>query len=81
MAAGVLSGLSYILEEEQANAGWIQSCDIDTDYILEKAVALLGKFYFTEIPVDRFQQPLQIRVEYLLKTHDSTNTPSPAIGT
>jgi homospermidine synthase len=65
VAAGVLSGLSYILEEKQANRGWIKSCDINTDYMLRKAVPLLGQFFFTEIPVEQFKERLEIKVEHL----------------
>jgi len=60
VAAGVLSGLSYILEEKHACRGWFQSSDLDTEYILEKARPLLGCFFFTEIPVSLFTEPLVI---------------------
>jgi homospermidine synthase len=65
VAAGVLSGLSYILEDKQANRGWIQSSDINTEYMLRKSVPLLGQFFFTEIPVEQFKESLDIRVEQL----------------
>ena len=52
VAAGVLSGLSFILEHEPM--GWIEPTNIDTIYMLEKSVPLLGKFFFTEIPVEQF---------------------------
>jgi len=54
VAAGVLSGLSFILEEKNANKGWFQSSDLDTTYMIEKSKALLGQFYFTEIPIHLF---------------------------
>lgn len=54
VTAGVLSGLSYILEEKNSALGWIEPIDIDTDYMLEKSIPLLGKFFFTEIPVEAF---------------------------
>ena len=47
VAAGVLSGLSYILE--YGKGGLYEPCDLDTNYILNKSVPLLGKFFFTEI--------------------------------
>lgn len=52
VAAGVLSGLSYIMEPKNKNKGWIEPCEMDTKYILEKATPLLGKFFFTEIPTE-----------------------------
>ena len=61
VAAGVLSGLSYILEEKNQARGWIQSSDMDTEYILDKAVALLGTFFFTEIPVHLLEEPFRIK--------------------
>jgi len=54
VAAGVLSGLSFILEPEYKNMGLIEPLDMDTEYILKKSVPLLGKFMFLEIPVDKF---------------------------
>lgn len=58
VAAGVLSGLSYIME--QPRLGWLQSSDIDTTYMLEKCKPLLGSFFFTEIPVGEFTESLTI---------------------
>lgn len=52
VAAGVLAGLSCILENK--NMGWIEPSDLDTEYMLEKSVPLLGKFMFLEIPVKEF---------------------------
>ena len=52
VAAGVLAGLSCILENK--NMGWIEPSDLDTKYMLEKSVPLLGKFMFLEIPVKEF---------------------------
>ena len=54
VAAGVLSGLSYILEPEHKNMGWVEPTDLDTLYMLNKSVPLLGKFSFLEIPVREF---------------------------
>ena len=51
VAAGVLSGLSYIMEPKNENLGLLNPSDLYTPYILSKAVPLLGKFFFTEIPV------------------------------
>ena len=48
VAAGVLSGLSFILEPER-KPGYYEPCDLDTLYILNKSTPLLGLFYFTEI--------------------------------
>jgi homospermidine synthase len=53
VAAGVLSGLSYILEPT-TKAAYYQSVDIPTPYMMDKAKPLLGKFFFTEIPVDLY---------------------------
>jgi homospermidine synthase len=52
VAAGVLSGLSFIIENK--NMGWVEPCDLNTKYILEKSIPLLGKFMFLEIPVKEF---------------------------
>jgi homospermidine synthase len=54
VAAGVLSGLSFILEKENQNKGWFQSSDLDTAYMIKKSKALLGHFYMTEIPTVLF---------------------------
>ena len=54
VAAGVLSGLSFILENENKSMGLIEPTDMDTMYVLKKSVPLLGKFFFTEIPIDKF---------------------------
>ena len=54
VAAGVLSGLSYILEPENKNMGWVESTDLDTLYMIDKSSPLLGKFLFLEIPVNEF---------------------------
>lgn len=54
VAAGVLSGLSYILEEKNKNNGLLTPCDLDTNYILKKSAPLLGKLFFTEIPKEQF---------------------------
>ena len=54
VTAGVLSGLSYIMEDKNKNKGLHWPCDLDTKYILNKSKPLLGKLFFTEIPVDQF---------------------------
>jgi homospermidine synthase len=54
VCAGVLSGLSYIIENENENMGLIESCDLNTEYILKKSIPLLGKFMFLEIPIKKF---------------------------
>lgn len=55
VAAGVLSGLSYILEPGRT-PGLYQPTDLDTLYVLKKAMPLLGKFFFSEIK-DKFKSP------------------------
>ncbi len=55
VAAGVISGLSYILEPKNKKQGLLEPTDLDTDYILEKAIPLLGKFFFTEIPQEHLK--------------------------
>jgi len=57
VAVGVLSGLSFIVEHQ--DLGWIEPTDIDNDYMLQKSVPLLGKFFFKEIPVDQFNGPIK----------------------
>ncbi len=57
VAAGVLGGISYIMEPSNANKGMIFPNDIYTPYILSKSVPLLGKFFFTQIPVSEFNKP------------------------
>jgi homospermidine synthase len=54
VVAGVLSGLSFILESEPM--GWVEPIDLDTEYILEKSIPLLGKFFFTEIDAKQFDK-------------------------
>lgn len=67
VAAGVLSGLSYILEPENKNKGLLSACDLDTTYILEKSKPYLGKFFFTEIPADQFDKTIKLSIENLSK--------------
>ena len=62
VAAGVLSGLSYILEPHNKPHGVIYPTDISTPYILQKSLPLLGKVFFQEIPKDDFDKELQITV-------------------
>ena len=59
VAAGVLSGLSYILEPTTTPA-YYQSIDIPTPYMMDKAGPLLGKFFFTEIPVELYTGELHM---------------------
>jgi len=63
VAAGLLSGLSYILEPVNKNRGLLDPCDLDTNYILSKSIHLLGKFFFTEIPVDEFDKKFKLTVK------------------
>ena len=58
VAAGILSGLSYIIEKGKSK--YYQPCDLDTRYILDKAKPLLGKFFFTEIPKKSFNESLRL---------------------
>jgi homospermidine synthase len=66
VAAGVLSGLSYILETANANRGLLFPCDLDTKYILNKSVPMLGKFFFTEIPTEDFDKTIEFRPDVIL---------------
>jgi len=61
VCAGVLAGLSYILEDKNKNMGWVESTDLDTMYMLEKSIPLLGKFMFLEIPIDKFSGPISLK--------------------
>jgi homospermidine synthase len=56
VAAGVLSGISYIMDPDNSNKGMLMPTDLYTPYILSKAVPLLGKFFFTEIPAKEFSK-------------------------
>jgi homospermidine synthase len=62
VAAGVLSGLSYILEPT-TSPKFYQPSNVPTPYMIEKAQPLLGKFFFTEIPIDLFSNELRIQVK------------------
>ena len=59
VAAGVLSGLSYILEDKR-HQGVIYPTNIPTPYILQKSIPLLGKVFFKEIPVQFFDKEMHI---------------------
>ena len=59
VVAGVLSGLSFVLENKLK--GWIEPSDMDTPYILKKSKPLLGKLSFLEIPVSEFKGPFSIK--------------------
>jgi homospermidine synthase len=50
VAAGVLSGLSYILEDDTL-FGLYEPCDVPTPYMITKSRPLLGNFMLMEIPV------------------------------
>lgn len=50
VAAGVLAGLSWIMEPKNENKGLLKPTQLYTPYILSKSIPLLGKFFFTEIP-------------------------------
>ena len=67
VAAGVLSGLSYIMESKNSNLGLIYSSKLDTNYILQKAVPLLGRFFFQEIPRNLFDKTLKITTKQIIK--------------
>jgi len=67
VAAGVLSGLSYIMEPKNSNLGLIYSSKLDTNYILQKAVPLLGRFFFQEIPRNLFDKTLKITTKQIIK--------------
>jgi homospermidine synthase len=62
VAAGVLSGLSYILDPQNKSSGLIYSTDTNTPYILQKSIPLLGKVFFQEIPKDEFDKEMRITV-------------------
>ena len=62
VAAGILSGLSWLLEPERA-PGYYRGVDLDTSYILEKAKPLLGNFFFTEIDSSQFTEPFNYCVK------------------
>jgi homospermidine synthase len=66
VAAGVLSGLSYILENKNKNRGLINPCDLQTAYVFSKSAPLLGKLFFTEIPRHLFKKNLKITKEKYL---------------
>jgi hypothetical protein len=53
VAAGVLSGLSYILEKGRT-PGYYPPLSMDTDYMIEKARPLLGHFFMEEIKPSLF---------------------------
>jgi len=55
VAAGILSGLSFIMETQNKNLGLLYSSNLDTNYILEKSVPLLGHFSFQEIPENHYK--------------------------
>jgi homospermidine synthase len=63
VAAGVLSGLSFIMEKCNKNKGLLMSCDLDTNYILRKSVPLLGKVFFTEIDKKYFDSDLTLKIK------------------
>ena len=61
VAAGVLSGLSYIMEPKHKGHGLYDPTDLDTKYILQKSTPLLGKFFFTEIPIELFSGKMEYK--------------------
>jgi homospermidine synthase len=63
VAAGVLSGLSYMMEPKNKNKGLLNPCDLDTKYILDRSVPLLGKFFFTEIPISKFDKKFNFKIK------------------
>ena len=66
VAAGVGSGLSWIMEPRNKNKGFVQPCDMDTRYILEKSIGMLGRFFFTEIPVESFSGKFKFTVDKII---------------
>jgi len=52
VAAGILSGLSFMLSNKCT--GIYQPSDLNTAYMLEKSIPLLGNFFFTEIPKEDY---------------------------
>ena len=66
VAAGVLTGLSFIMEKSNKNIGLINPCDIDTKYVFKKALPLLGKFFFTEIPVNLFDKKFKFKINKII---------------
>jgi homospermidine synthase len=63
VAAGVLSGLSYMMEPKNKNKGLLNPCDLDTKYILDKSIPLLGRFFFTEIPISKFDKKFNLKIK------------------
>jgi homospermidine synthase len=63
VAAGVLSGLSFIMEKCNKNKGLMMSCNLDTSYVLKKSIPLLGKFFFTEIDKKYFDNNLYLKIK------------------
>ena len=66
VAAGVLSGLSYIMETNNSKLGLLYSSNMDTNYILQKAVPLLGRFFFQEVPINLFDKKLKITTKKII---------------
>jgi homospermidine synthase len=66
VAAGVLSGLSYIMEPKNKGKGLLLPCDLDTKYILEKSIPYLGDFFFTEIPINQFDKKMKFFQDTLI---------------
>jgi homospermidine synthase len=68
VAAGVLSGLSYILEkfEMDGKGGLYEPIDLDTTYMLDKSIPLLGDFFFTEIPIEAFDKQFIYSVDKII---------------
>ena len=68
VAAGVLSGLSYILEkfEMDGKGGLYEPIDLDTAYMLNKSIPLLGDFFFTEIPIEAFDKQFIYSVDKII---------------
>ncbi len=67
VASGVLTGISYIMEPINKLKGLILPCDLDTPYVLEKSIKLLGKFFFTQIPIEKFnKKSLQFKINKIV---------------
>jgi len=60
VVAGVLSGLSYIMEKQNQNKGLLNPCDLDVKYMLKKATPLLGKFFMAEVDKNVFSGNMKL---------------------
>jgi hypothetical protein len=54
------------MESKNSNLGLLYSSKLDTNYILQKAVPLLGRFFFQEIPINLFDKTLKITTKNII---------------